>query len=47
MPSHRIVQAEGLPKPAGPYSPATSLQHVLRCGVFLIDMGEFSRMSGL
>jgi 2-iminobutanoate/2-iminopropanoate deaminase len=23
----------------------SSLQHVLRCGVFLIDMGEFSRMN--
>ena len=91
MPTHRIVQADHLPTPAGPYSPATvferlvfvagqgarvpatgtlasldievqteqclrnveailiaagsSLQHVLRCGVFLIDMGEFSRMN--
>jgi 2-iminobutanoate/2-iminopropanoate deaminase len=91
MPTHRIVQADNLPAPAGPYSPATvferlvfvagqgarvpatgtlasldieaqteqclrnvetilvaagsSLQHVLRCGVFLIDMGEFSRMN--
>jgi 2-iminobutanoate/2-iminopropanoate deaminase len=24
-----------------------SLQHVLRCGVFLIDMGEFDRMNGV
>ena len=23
----------------------SSLQHVLRCGVFLIDMSEFSRMN--
>lgn len=23
----------------------SSLQHVLRCGVFLIDMGEFRRMN--
>lgn len=23
----------------------SSLQHVLRCGVFLIDMGEFSKMN--
>ena len=23
----------------------SSLQHVLRCGVFLIDMGEFDRMN--
>ena len=91
MPTHRIVHADNLPVPAGPYSPATvfdrlvfvagqgarvpstgslasldieeqteqclrnvetilvaagsSLQHVLRCGVFLIDMGEFSRMN--
>ena len=91
MPTHRIVQADDLPAPAGPYSPATvfdrlvfvagqgarvpqtgtlasldieaqteetlrnvesilvaagsSLQHVLRCGVFLIDMAEFDRMN--
>jgi 2-iminobutanoate/2-iminopropanoate deaminase len=91
MPTHRIVHADHLPAPAGPYSPATvfdrlvfvagqgarvpatgtlasldieeqteqclrnvetilvaagsSLQHVLRCGVFLIDMGEFGRMN--
>jgi 2-iminobutanoate/2-iminopropanoate deaminase len=91
MPTHRIVQADNLPAPAGPYSPAvvfdrlvfvsgqgarvpatstlasldietqteqclrnvetilvaagSSLQHVVRCGVFLIDMGEFSRMN--
>jgi 2-iminobutanoate/2-iminopropanoate deaminase len=91
MPTHRIVQADHLPAPAGPYSPAvvferlvfvagqgarvpatstlasldieaqteqclrnvetilvaagSSLQHVLRCGVFLIDMGEFGRMN--
>jgi 2-iminobutanoate/2-iminopropanoate deaminase len=25
----------------------SSLQHVLRCGVFLIDMGEFTRMNGV
>ena len=25
----------------------SSLQHVLRCGVFLIDMGEFERMNGV
>jgi 2-iminobutanoate/2-iminopropanoate deaminase len=25
----------------------SSLQHVLRCGVFLMDMGEFSRMNGV
>jgi len=91
MLTHRIVQADNLPAPAGPYSPATvfehlvfvagqgarvpatatlasldieaqteqclrnvetilvaagsSLQHVLRCGVFLIDMSEFGRMN--
>ena len=91
--THRIVQAENIPAPAGPYSPATvferlvfvagqgarvpatgslasldietqteqclrnvetillaagsSLQHVLRCGVFLIDMREFSRMNAV
>jgi 2-iminobutanoate/2-iminopropanoate deaminase len=91
MAMHRLVQADHLPAPAGPYSPATvfdrlvfvagqgarapatgtlasldieaqteqclrnieailvaagsSLQHVLRCGVFLIDMGEFDRMN--
>ena len=25
----------------------SSLQHVLRCGVFLIDMGEFDRMNAV
>jgi len=25
----------------------SSLQHVLRCGVFLIDMGEFKNMNGV
>ncbi len=25
----------------------SSLQHVLRCGVFLIDIGEFSRMNAV
>ena len=25
----------------------SSLQHVLRCGVFLIDMGEFDRMNSV
>ena len=25
----------------------SSLQHVLRCGVFLIDMGEFKQMNGV
>jgi 2-iminobutanoate/2-iminopropanoate deaminase len=25
----------------------SSLQHVLRCGVFLIDMGEFQNMNGV
>ena len=25
----------------------SSLQHVLRCGVFLTDMGEFSKMNGV
>ena len=25
----------------------SSLQHVLRCGVFLIDMGEFKKMNGV
>jgi len=86
------IQAENLPKPVGPYSPATGferlvfvsgqsgrdpatgkvasgveaqteqtlrnietilqaagtdLQHVLRCGVFLADMGEFSMMNAV
>ena len=91
--THRIVQAENIPSPAGPYSPATvferlvfvagqgarvpatgslasldietqteqclrnvetillaagsSLQHVLRCGVFLIDMSDFGRMNAV
>jgi 2-iminobutanoate/2-iminopropanoate deaminase len=89
----RWVQAEGLPKPVGPYSPATvferlvfvsgqgaidpatgqlagldietqteqvflnlkaileaagtDLSHVLRCGVFLIDMREFAAMNAV
>ncbi len=25
----------------------SSLQHVLRCGVFLVDMGEFKKMNGV
>ena len=25
----------------------SSLQHVLRCGVFLVDMAEFDRMNGV
>jgi 2-iminobutanoate/2-iminopropanoate deaminase len=25
----------------------SSLQHVLRCGVFLVDMGEFRKMNGV
>ena len=25
----------------------SGLQHVLRCGVFLLDMGEFSKMNGV
>jgi 2-iminobutanoate/2-iminopropanoate deaminase len=25
----------------------SSLQHVLRCGVFLIDIGEFEKMNGV
>ena len=25
----------------------SSLQHVLRCGVFLVDMNEFTRMNGV
>jgi 2-iminobutanoate/2-iminopropanoate deaminase len=89
--NHRFVRSEGLPKPAGPYSPAvafdrlifvsgqgavdpatgalagpdiesqteqvlkniaailqaagSSLDHVLRCGVYLTDITEFSRMN--
>ena len=89
----RSVQAEGLPKPVGPYSPATvfdrlvfvsgqgaidpatgqlagldietqteqvfrnlaailkaagtDLSHVLRCGVFLVDMREFAAMNAV
>lgn len=92
-PSHRSVQAEGLPKPVGPYSPGmvfdrlvfvsgqgaidpatgqlagldietqtgqvfrnleailraagTDLAHVLRCGVFLVDMRDFAAMNGV
>jgi 2-iminobutanoate/2-iminopropanoate deaminase len=91
--SPRSVQAEGLPTPVGPYSPAmvfdrllfvsgqgaidpatgqlagldietqteqvfrnmraileaagTDLSHVLRCGVFLVDMREFSAMNAV
>jgi 2-iminobutanoate/2-iminopropanoate deaminase len=93
MSTHRLVQAPNLPKPAGPYSPATvferlvfvsgqgatdpatgnlvgsdvesqteqcfrnlqailraagsDLPHVLRCGVFLIDMAEFHKMNAV
>ena len=91
--SHRLVHAQGLPAPVGPYSPAVALdrlifvsgqgatdpatgklagtdidiqteqclrnveailkaagsdlQHVLRCGVFLLDMREFPRMNAV
>ena len=89
---HDYVQAAGLPKPAGPYSPGigfeklilvsgqagvnpangqlapdvaaqteqclrniqailqaagSDLQYVLRCGVFLVDIKEFSAMNGV
>ena len=93
MAHHRLVHAPNLPKPAGPYSPATvlgqlvfvsgqgatdpatgtlagsdvetqteqclrnlqaileaagsDLPHVLRCGVFLIDMTEFPKMNAV
>lgn len=92
-PGPRPVQAEGLPAPVGPYSPAlafdrlvfvsgqgatdpatgqlaglevevqteqvfrnlqaileaagTDLAHVLRCGVFLVDMRDFERMNAV
>ena len=36
-----LRNVESILKAAG-----SSLQHVLRCGVFLIDMGEFDRMNG-
>jgi 2-iminobutanoate/2-iminopropanoate deaminase len=29
------------------HAAGSDLQHVLRCGVFLIDMGEFSRMNAV
>jgi 2-iminobutanoate/2-iminopropanoate deaminase len=91
MPAQRSVQAEGLPKPVGPYSPAvvfdrlvfvsgqgaidpatgllsgldveaqtdqvfdnleailkaagTDLRHVIRCGVFLVDIRDFGAMN--
>lgn len=91
--THRIVRADNLPTPVGPYSPGTGferlvfvsgqgatdpatgqlagadvetqteqclrnlqailraagsdLQHVLRCGVFLIDMAEFPKMNAV
>ena len=91
--THLPVQASGLPKPIGPYSPAmvldrlilvsgqgatdpttgaiagldvetqteqvfrnmgaileaagSDLQHVLRCGVFLVDMRDFERMNAV
>src|SRR5262245_3274807 len=89
---HDYVQAAGLPKPVGPYSPGigfdrliivsgqggtnpatgqiasdvatqteqclrnvetilkaggSDLQHVLRCGVFLVDMKEFGEMNAV
>lgn len=93
MATHRSVNDPQLPKPAGPYSPATvfeklvfvsgqgandpatgklagpdvetqteqvmknieailkaagtDLQHVLRCGVFLIDIAEFPKMNAV
>jgi 2-iminobutanoate/2-iminopropanoate deaminase len=91
--AHRSVQADGLPKPVGPYSPGvvferlvfvsgqgaidpstgqlsgldietqteqvfrnlaailkaagTDLSHVLRCGVFLVDMRDFAAMNAV
>jgi 2-iminobutanoate/2-iminopropanoate deaminase len=35
-----LRNVEAILKAAG-----SSLQHVLRCGVFLVDMGEFDRMN--
>ena len=37
-----LRNVEAILKAAG-----SSLQYVLRCGVFLIDMGEFNRMNGV
>lgn len=37
-----LRNVESILKAAG-----SSLQHVLRCGVFLIDMSEFDRMNGV
>lgn len=37
-----LKNVEAILKAAG-----SSLQHVLRCGVFLIDMREFERMNGV
>jgi 2-iminobutanoate/2-iminopropanoate deaminase len=37
-----LRNVEAILKAAG-----SSLQHVLRCGVFLVDMGEFDRMNGV
>jgi 2-iminobutanoate/2-iminopropanoate deaminase len=37
-----LRNVESILKAAG-----STLQHVLRCGVFLIDMGEFDRMNGV
>ncbi|MFB3853084.1 MAG: RidA family protein [Vicinamibacterales bacterium] len=91
--SHQCIAGAGLPRPAGPYSPAvafdrlvfvsgqgatdpatghlagpgieeqteqvfrnisaileaagSSLQHVLRCGVFLVDMRDFAAMNAV
>lgn len=93
MSTHRLVHAPNLPRPVGPYSPASvferlvfvsgqgatdpatgqlagpdvetqteqvfrnlqailraagsDLQHVLRCGVFLIDITEFQEMNAV
>jgi 2-iminobutanoate/2-iminopropanoate deaminase len=92
-PNHHPVQASGLPKPIGPYSPGmvfdrlvlvsgqgatdpatgaiagldvetqteqvfrnmgaileaagSDLQHVLRCGVFLVDLRDFEKMNAV
>ena len=37
-----LRNVEAILKAAG-----SSLQHVLRCGVFLVDMGEFDRMNAV
>ena len=48
-PRHRDADRAGVPKPRRRSSKAagTDLSHVLRCGVFLVDMRDFAAMNAV